>query len=352
MSDEVKLYVGGKEYGGWKDVSISRSLTAICGKFELSVTDSWDRAKSSWTLAPGKSCVVKIGADTVLTGFIDQTEANITGTDRKISVSGRDKTCDLVDCSMPATPSSYSHIDLAKFARTLCAPFGISVVQQTNVGVVIPFHRVNPGENIHSALEMWARRRGVLLTTDGLGRLIILKVGGALASVGLVQGKNLKKVSVNLDQSQRFKNYLIKTQVPAVDDVSIPDSWNISASAVDKAITRPRSLMIMAENGETTTQMKTRIQWEAAHRAAEGMIIEAEVVGWRMTEGGALWAPNLRVNMDAEAVGVQMELLVGEVTYMQSESEGTITKLKLARKNAYTPQPEIEPLTWGGEAAE
>jgi prophage tail gpP-like protein len=352
MSDEVKLYVGGQEYAGWKDVSLTRSLTAVSGKFKVSATDSWDKSNSSWTLAPGLSCVVKIGDDTVMTGYIDQLDTNVSGNERRITVSGRDKTCDLVDCSMPATPVFYANMDLYRFAQLLCRPFGIEVVKSTSVGKLVPAHRVNPGETIHSALDLWARRRGVLLTTDGLGRLVIEKVSGAAASVSLVEGQNIKSASLSIDQTQRFKNYVIKTQVPSSDDESIPDTWNISASAVDRAITRSRTLLIMAETGENQEQMKTRIQWEAAHRAAEGVRIDVEVVGWRQTEGGTIWAPNQRVNMVSPSLGIELELLIGEVEFSQSETDGTVTKMKLARKDAYQPQPSIDPIVWGGEASE
>jgi prophage tail gpP-like protein len=344
MADEIKLYVDGKEYAGWKEVSLNRALTAVAGKFEVSVTDSWEITNSNWTLAPGKTCQVKIGDEIVLTGYIDRLETTVSGTTRTISVGGRDKTADLVDCSVPPSPSFYAHKDLFTLCQTLAKPFGITVVKQADVGAVLPTYLVQTAETVYSILEKLARRRGVLLTTNGLGQLVIVKVGALIADVGLVQGQNIKSANLTVDHTQRFKTYYVKSQIPGTDDSTPEFSSGIDATATDPGITRYRPMVMMAEEALTPAQSKTRIQWEAAFRASEGTIVEIEVVGWRQKDGGKLWAPNMRVNLDAPAIGLRRELLIGEVSFSQSETGGTITKLKLARKDAYQPKPEVDPL--------
>src|SRR5690554_6930097 len=98
MSD-VSLVVRGREFLGWKNVSIQRSLDALCGTFDLSFTDAWNFDGQKWYLVPGDEVRVLIGSDEVLSGYIDRASSHFNASDRIFSVGGRDKTQDLVDCS-------------------------------------------------------------------------------------------------------------------------------------------------------------------------------------------------------------------------------------------------------------
>lgn len=350
--DDVQLYVDGQKFEGWKEVTVSRSLTAVSGKFELSITDSWAITKSMWSLAPGKSCILKIGNDTIMTGFIDGLEAGARKDQRTISVSGRDKTADLVDCSLPPSTISYGIIDFFTLAKKIAKPFGIEVINQTNVGAPIPTEVVQMGETAYAFLEKTSRKRGIVMTTDGLGRLLLIKIGALVAKTALIEGQNLEDIRIQLDYSQRFSSYLIRSQIPQDQDTSIAFSQGIDGSAKDPGVLRFRQLLIIAEEALIPTEATKRIQWEAAFRAAESSVVNVEVPGWRQTEGGDLWQPNMKVNVDSPIIGVQQELLIGDVVFSLTESGGQVTKMKLLRADAYIPKPEIDHLgDWTNAAA-
>jgi prophage tail gpP-like protein len=104
MSDELTVLIEGEEFGGWEDVSVRRSLDMFCGSFQLILAD--DQKGRDWSFATQKNCVLKINRIPVLTGFVDEVRFNISGEQHNVTIAGRDKTADLVDCSAVANSSA------------------------------------------------------------------------------------------------------------------------------------------------------------------------------------------------------------------------------------------------------
>ena len=99
----VRLEVDGKLYGGWKDIEINRSLEQCAGTFKLSVTDRWPQQSQSRQVPAGASCRVLVNGASVITGYVDDVEVSYDPNGHTYSVTGRDKTADLVDCCPPST---------------------------------------------------------------------------------------------------------------------------------------------------------------------------------------------------------------------------------------------------------
>ena len=164
---DVRLEINGMKYGGWTKISIRRGIGQVAGTFELSITERWPGQPIPAKIELGASCVVTVDGAPVITGYVDDVAPSYNAASHTVSVTGRDKTCDLVDCCPPST--QLKGATLAAVARSLAAPFGIEVVDETGVGVV-PGFKTNPGDTVFETLEQLARAKGVLLTTDGRGR--------------------------------------------------------------------------------------------------------------------------------------------------------------------------------------
>ncbi len=103
--DRISLSAGGQVYSGWTKVSITRSLENMAGSFDLELTYKWQGSDDKYKafvepIKQGQPCVVKIGNDTVITGYVDDWVPSYDENQVIIAVSGRDKTADLVDCSV------------------------------------------------------------------------------------------------------------------------------------------------------------------------------------------------------------------------------------------------------------
>ena len=65
LTETVELSIGGKRYGGWTQVSVTRAIDAMCGNFSLTLASKDDAAGATLTIAPDDRCELRIGGETV-----------------------------------------------------------------------------------------------------------------------------------------------------------------------------------------------------------------------------------------------------------------------------------------------
>jgi len=339
--DKVELLVNGKIYGGWKDVSITRSLNAISGSFSLSVTDRWSGQSEPWIVAPDDECVVRVNGESVISGYVFGVENSIDKSNRSISISGRDKTADLVDCSIDLKTTQLEKISLARLAKLLADPFKISVTIDVKTGAPFNPFAFNQGETCFEALERACKFKGFLLTGDGAGGVLITQPGTTRSTTILEQGKNILKAGSAFDHSDRFSNYKVKGQGNKFnDEADAVFSSQIQATAKDLNVKRFRPMLLVAENLVTNELARTRAQWESTNRAAKAGKFKVEVQGWRQGDG-TLWRPNQLIRVRASELALNDDLLAVTVQMNLNDKSGTTTEINLERKDAYKPEPTV-----------
>lgn len=333
----IELLVDDTAYAGWTALRATTSIEHAAGAFELEVTGRWGAGELPFNvLKPGVECTLKLAGQTVITGWIDALTREIDDRDCRVSLSGRDKTADLVDCSA-RVPSAYTDRTLDQIAEDQCRDYGITVTTTGAVGK--PFKRVvvEPGESVFELLERLARQRGVLLLPDGAGGLIIGQVGTEQAPAPLVLGGNLLSLRYTADFRDRFSEYQGLGQSAGSDDWSGKQAAQVKASATDEAAGagRRRLKIIVGETGET--DLDARVKWERAVRYGRSLSLQARVHGWAVD--GQLWRQNTRVQVHAPQMGMDGAFLVTGVTYTLDNQSGTIAELDLSMPEAYTPEP-------------
>lgn len=338
-TDTLKLLVNGKAFEGWQQISVKRSMKAISGSFELAVVDKWAEDQTAWQIKPGDSCTLMIGEDTLVTGYVDAVSSSIDATTKRVAVSGRDKTGDLVDCSADHKTGSISNVTLLELAKKLAAPFGVGVKALVTSSEKWPAWKIQQGESIFESIERAARLRGVLLMNDGAGNLVITRAATARASSELVQGDNILSAEAEFSMKERFSRYTVKAQGMGLDETNPETDFSMTGSASDAGVSRHRPMVIVAEGAATIASCRTRAQWEATVRLGKSTRVSVTVVGWRQVNGD-LWAVNTVVKVNAPGLGLNTELLITEVTFQKSDS-GTLTQLTLEPAAAYTPDPTI-----------
>lgn len=345
MDDQVSLLINGRQYAGWSEVAVTRALDAIAGAFAISLTERWagdGRTPSqieAWPIMNGDRCQVKIGRDVVIDGYVDQFRPGFSPVDHTIEIQGRDKTCDLVDCSALHRPDQWKNLDLLQICQILAKPFGIAVRADVDVGEKFPTIKLQQGETVFAAMDRLARFRKCLLSPDLGGGVLITRAGRRRASTSLQQGVNIKSASGVLDDSQRFSLYVVKGQnvSASTDDAELEAFAEGRVSDTD--LGRYRPMLIMAETGATNASAKERATWEANVRIGRGASATVSVRGWRQRPGGALWAPNLLVPVRASLLRMDGDMLIRQVTYRRTESDGTVCDLDLVSPQAFSPEP-------------
>lgn len=341
-NDQVSLRVEGNRFEGWQSVSIKRSIKAISGAFQLSVTEKWAQDQKPWKIVPGNECVLSVNKEDLITGYVDSVKPSYDKGSRSISISGRDYTGDLVDCSAVHKPGNWANISLLRLAKIICEPFSISVSVADSASAVasIPFPNWNlQNETAFESLDRAAKLRGVLLMNDGKGNVLISRAGTEKAKTSLSQGENILSASADFEFKNRFSQYIVKGQAGGLEsDNPLPDFSPIGY-ATDQAIERYRPSIIIAEGSATLSVCKARAQWEATVRAAKGSQLTVTIQGWRQADG-SLWKLNQITRVKSPWLGVNQDFLISSLEFKKG-SEGTLTVLELERPDAYTPDPTL-----------
>lgn len=328
------LTVGGKIFSGWQSVRIERGIEQIAGTFDLTVTDRWntEQGQHAVDLQPGQACTVQINGVVVITGYIDTVTRRYDKTAHEISVSGRDKTGDLVDCSAIYKSGQWQNAKLEQIANDLCKPFGIAVKSVGDTGEAFPAFSIQEGETVFETLERAAKMKALLLVSDGSGGLVITRAGTAKAPAGLKEGENILTADGEFNVKDRFSDYIVKGQAQGSDQSTPETAAHPNGSSKDAGISRYRPLIITAEDQGGNATFKQRAEWERNVRAGRGTRATITVQGWEVN--GQLWAPNTITRLSSPLLAADLDVLIISVGYSLDDA-GTLATLQLAQPQAF-----------------
>lgn len=352
MSSRIELYIGGSIFSGWLTVSVRRSLEHLAGSFELGLMLPGERIPSA--LRTGQSLTLRINGQTVISGWLDQVSQRISATRHQISISGRDKTGDLVDCAAIHPGSQWRNRTLAQIAADLCAPFGIAVRWQVNDDTAArPFSSftLENSETVADALTRSARHRGVLVTSNANGDLVFTQAGSQQTD-RLVLGDNLLDADYNTDWRGRYSEYRVRGHGRGGGKRGDSESAARLAAPVgvisDEQIGRYRPKIILADQQTDTTGARQRALREMRRAIARSERFSATVRGW-FRDDGRLWDVNLLTGVSAQRFGIeQTELLVCQVEFLLDEQNGEVTRLVLAPRDGFIVPAEPDSKGRGG----
>lgn len=337
--NEITLLVDGQAYGGWERVEIQRSIEQMAGAFVLQVTTKWDGQTEPYQLREGLPCSVLIGGEPVITGYIDDYSPQCDPESSTINIHGRDKTCDLVDCSAIHKSGQWHNVGLVRIVEDICKPFGIAVVvdDAVELGDKFKSFALEEGETAFCAIDRACRMRAVLCTSTPLGEVLLTRASDEDVGVQLIEGVNMKVFGARHSWRERYSLVTIKGQGKGDDDESGEAVAHAKAEAKDEEINRYRPLVVVAEHGAGLKSLSDRAKWEVKVRMGRGKRGTCTVVGWRVgTDGqvGRMWQPNTLVYIDSPRLNLAADMLIVGCTYRISE-QGKVTELTFARREAF-----------------
>lgn len=357
MSDDVTIVTGGVAWGGWQGVEIMRGIETVPASFSLHGTERYpgDAGDTTVALKAGTPAQIRIGADTVITGYVEVTDRVVAPRQHEIAVAGRSKLADLVDCSGFTQQWQFNNLTLVSIAQAVCAPFGIAVSAPDGDSAAQPSVPIIVTETGFELLEEVARWSAKLLYDDTDGNLVIANVGSRAHASGVVEGQNAQAMRGTINVAERF------TEIKAIwqDTAILEDgAGTTTIQAVDKADAtdttfparadgqpRYRPLLIVSEQGPGMDQVvPRRIQWEMARRWGRSQVVRVTVDSWR-DSAGTLWTPNWLVPVRLPSLKfADAMLLLVSVRYLRDE-QGTRAELTLMPPEAMAPMPSV-PFTY------
>jgi prophage tail gpP-like protein len=370
----LALAVAGQVLTRWTSVSVSRNLRDIAGSFTVQYRDAGrealafspdlDSGPAFAVVKAGQACTVSLDGTMVLKGFIDEVDVNWSGNALTCTISGRDATGDLVDCAAsPNGPVEWRNQSPLQLAQIFCRPFGITATADVDVGGVFPVFAIDQDEIALSAIEKAARQAALLVTSNGVGGLVLTRGGSSRAPAPLTRPGNILDGGIKSSWAQRFSDYYVKGQTnksvtrahstPLITSVTNPTegatfpvetsttatttetvSSIMTGHAIDPEVTRYRPTVRSVKTQSGAATVTEQAYW--ALRVAKGMAesLQYRVLDWRAGSANALWLPNALSHVTDPFVGIDKDMLISGVTYGY-DGTGEFTSLELAGRTAF-----------------
>jgi prophage tail gpP-like protein len=337
-SNDLKLVVGTSQLSGWTRVRVSRGVERCPSDFEIEMTEKYPGQPFDITVQPGDACQVMIGADLVITGYVDRVSPSLDPRTHSITVSGRGKCQDLVDCAAEWPGGQILGSSVLDIATKLASYYGITVSCTGEAGSGIPQFNLMLGETAYDVIERICRYRALLPYEGVDGNLILGAIGTMQAANGFTEGINVEKAKAIFSIDQRYSEYLAFLQsVDVFTDTG--DGGNLFATVNDPTVLRHRRRVIIAEAGGGGRDVAIqRANWECARRYGRSFVVALTTDSWR-DSAGALYTPNTLVPLALPTLKVTGKTwVVSDVTYMRDEN-GTRASLMIMPQTAFYPEP-------------
>ena len=336
-SDNVTLIVAGTAYQGWETIQVQRSVERSPSSFTLSCTSAYPDSFTHVTAQAFQSCVLKLGGDTVITGWIDVVTTGIADKEHFIRIVGRGKCCDIVDCAAITSNQQIIEPNLTKLATDLCQPFGITVRALSGDGPSLQQFNVSLGETVWEILARVAQYSAMLIYEGTDGNLVTSAVGKTKHASGISQGVNIERGEVSYDGSQRFSEY--RAAYMSQDSLSEMSGGNLIGVVKDASVPRYRPHVVISPATVNAMPLAlTLAQWEMARRRGRSQAAILTVDNWRDRDG-ALWGINNLIDLVLPAWQLpSVTWVIVEVDYTKDES-GTHARLVCMPKEALTVSP-------------
>jgi len=366
----MKLRINGIDFVGFTHMEASRSFLNIAGKFSF-LTSPKDLANNGYPIKVQQACEVIVEDKIFITGFIEKINIMQTANDVSIHVAGRDKTADLVDSTVDfdilGNGEFTNAITLKQVCEEVIANLGITgmkVIDLVNPAIFSSGNYIAPvtGEGAFDLIEKYAKKRQVLLTTDGLGNVVITQAISGKSrehtlQTNLINAKNGKNNNVvhmhsMLNTENEFNLYRGYSQLAAttINASSNPGGAgsNItpdylshqSGEITNDAIRSSRQLVFITNTPVDTETMKQRCIWEKNYRRAKSQFYNCAVSA-HTYNGIDIWPVNVLTKVFDDVANITgTTMLIDHVAFTESVEGGKQTQLNLVDKLSYSLQTQ------------
>ncbi|WP_233869708.1 phage baseplate assembly protein [Paraburkholderia adhaesiva] len=337
--DDVSLTVNGSTVAGWTTVRVTRGMERIPADFDIGMAERYPGV-ADVTVSAGDPCTLAIGGDTVITGYVDRVIDQIDAHSHALSIAGRGKCEDLVDCAAQYDGFQFVNATAADIAAALAKPFGIAV-KALAPGLVIPQYILNVGDTPYAVIDRVCKISQLLCYEDADGDLVIGPLSTDEAAGGFTLGVNCERAGYTRDLSQRFSEYrvyLVGTALLLDTGIQPLSEYTVTDPCVPRY--RPRAF-IAETNDAGATVSNQHAQWECNRRTGRGNVVTVTASSWR-DAAGTLYTPNTLAALSMPQLKLidGQKFTIGEVT-CRRDSSGTACDLTLMPPQAFQPEPVL-----------
>jgi len=298
-----------------------------------------------------------------MTGYIDSAVIDQSVKGSTINLEGRDLTQDLLDSTLDSTlaPQISGGFYLDEIAQKLIDNLGIPIKATYDSSQTRPFFKqdefltVTLGDTGYNYLEKYAKKAQVYLNTDPKGNINITSaVNAPLISTKLLLDtssnltNNILHSTTTYDSKNLFSKYKCHAQqhklpiyIDKLKNASEYDTEinNITGLSQLKGVRTSRIFNFVADTPMNLATANKRAALQANFSRSNYFQYRCKVVGFTY-DGITIWRTNIKVHVLDKLAGVNAILLVSEVHYVLSATEGETTELILVYPDAFTLKAE------------
>lgn len=361
--DSVIVMLNGAPYTGWLNVEVTQTFDKASGEGKLVISE---QPGNPLPADVGDPAAIILAGHPVLTGHVHEVDGRQDEKHHTITLTLRDKTQDLIDSTIGPKVEFKPPTTLKKVAEGTLQKMGlssISVIDKAN-----PDEYRKGGEMPVGAidklgftwLDEWAKKRQVVLTTDGKGNLVIDKNRGEM--IGGYLYRSMEDDPRNNILRSHYKNSDFgrhnlhscagqksnndpdweshgKDYAPGQAD---PMSKNVR-EAKDTSVRPERKLHYRGGIGIEGDSPERAAKWRANLAHARKYTFNAEVAGFTTTPtGGELWWPGKKVPVFDAHWLISDVLFIKEVRFKKEWKKGTLTEIHCTFGDAYSEKAEAK----------
>ena len=341
------LEVNGTQYSGFLEARAILRLDSLANSFSFQAT-SEDGLPMPFL--GGEKCSVNIEGETILTGFIEIMDVSGNSKAHDIVIQGRDKTADLLDSMVGSLSDIRPPISLKSIIEKVLEHIDsdVDVIDEVSPAIFETAEDLaapDPGQEAFKFIESLARKRQVLLTSNGDGDIVIAQSSGIETEAVLQNhiesdANNVLTYAVSYDSTGRYNKYHVLSQLnplPLVEAGTTSHSAIVdqSASVTDPEIRAGRKHVVVAEAMSSKNKGRDRAAWESNIRIARSKVYSATVHGNKGSDD-ELWRVNRLVKVEDQFCSINTMMLINSIEFSLSSDGGRQTSLSLVNKNAYT----------------
>lgn len=343
---ELSIEVGGSTISGWDSIDVTLRAEGFPNSFAIGLSSKVPIDSNAVVAKAGDACIVRIGHDIVITGYVDRDTQEATSSSHLLTLLGRGKTQDLVDCSAEWDGGQIKSATALEIATKLSQIYGIMVRLADGApgGEKVPQTNLTYGETPAEIIQRIARNAALMAYENAAGELVLARAGSQRAASGVKYGENVLTCSVTNSMDERFSDVRCAAQSQ--------NTWgDVTGSGLDDRfffhnepdynVPRHRLHYIVMEQAEDPAPFTIKkAKWDVARRAGRSTAVQVTVDSWR-DSAGDLWTPNTIIPVDVPGNRAGGELCISEVTFHRSTDRGTVADLYLLPAFAFAPEPIV-----------
>ena len=345
------LVVNGRSFEGFIHATASKTMTSMCGQFSFQATGSERRQDF-----PVKEFDnIEVFADDIklLTGFVEKIDIAYSKEAYTVTVSGREKTADIIDSRLTATFSKTNSVKLLTFVNNVLSAVGLdkryTVVDESKNEE--PFFQRDQqiggnGESVYDFLRRYTLKKSTVFITNADGNPVIANSGETQNDYSLVNiigsnKNNIWKATVSYDVTGLFNVYEYRTFADFTDisnrGSSLSQLSDLQGLATDDNIRVGRRYVDIDDEAYTREKLQERALWRMNTQVANSRKYKVSMDGHSFSVNGEkkLIEINQLIKVQDDIAGINEIMLVETTSYSMS-AKGNILEITLVKKDAYS----------------